>query len=98
MFEKSSPEETVGEVLKCIFDEVNNPVSVIIGNARIIELESAGLSKDLSRQVKAIVDGAKRISLITHKLLKIDRLVSDNCPPDYKQTWLNIHKSTGEQL
>jgi transcriptional regulator with GAF, ATPase, and Fis domain len=88
--------KAVSELAVSISHEVNNPLSAIIGNAQIIELEAAGLPDKLTRRVEAIVDGAKRISLITHKLQKIDRLVTENYLPNGDRTMINIHKSTGE--
>lgn len=62
--------------------EVNDLLSAIAGHARIIELEAAGLPEDITRSVDAIIDNTRRISLITHKLSQIDRLVSETHPED----------------
>jgi signal transduction histidine kinase len=96
--DEPSLKENLGRVLNQIAEEVSAPVSIIIGNAQIIALESAGLPERLNRHVEAIVDGAKQISLITHKLMNINRLTTGNCPADHDQTVLHIHKSTGEKL
>jgi transcriptional regulator with GAF, ATPase, and Fis domain len=87
--------KAVGDLAASVNHEVNNPLSVIIGNAQIIELEAADFPEKLTNRIKAIVDGAKRISLITHKLLRIDRLVTESYLSDQKRTILNIHKSAG---
>jgi len=90
--------KAVGELAASVNHEINNPLSIIIGNAQVIELEAAGLPEKLTRRVEAIVESAKRISLITHKLLKIDRLVTETYLADQDQTMLNIHKSAGEHI
>ncbi len=87
--------KAVSDLAASVNHEVNNPLSVIIGNAQIIELEAADFPEKLTNRIKAIVDGAKRISLITHKLLRIDRLVTESYLSDQKRTMLNIHKSAG---
>jgi len=89
--------KAVGELAVSVNHEVNNPLAIIVGNAQIIELEAANLPEKFTHRIRAIVDGAKRISMITHKLLKIDRLVSENYLSDDRLKMLNIHKSAGEQ-
>lgn len=88
--------KAVGELAAAVNQEVSNTLSIIIGNAQIIELEAAGLPENLTRQIRAIVDSAKRISLITHKLLKIDRLVAEDKPADQDQAAVNQNPSAGE--
>lgn len=87
----------VAELAASVNHEVNNPLSVIVGNAQIIELESNEIPEKFTIRVKAIVDAARRISLITHKLLKIDRLVSENYIKGDKGRMLNILKSSGDR-
>ncbi len=76
---------SVSELALSISQEVNNPLSVIVGNAQIIELESNDIPEKIKTRVKAIVDAARSISLITHKLQKIDQLVSENHLKDDKR-------------
>ena len=66
----------VSELAAAVAQEVDNPLSTIVGNAQIIELESALLPAKFSGQVRAIVEAARKISLITHKLLTIDTLLT----------------------
>jgi GAF domain-containing protein len=89
--------KAVRELAVSVNHEVNNPLSAIVGNAQIIELESADLPEKITKCVKAIVDGARRISLITHKLMKIDRLVSEQYTHHNKETMLNLDKCTGNE-
>jgi signal transduction histidine kinase len=93
------------EKLKAVVDlaasvnhEVNNPLSIIVGNAQIIDLESSDLPQRFNQRIKAIVDAAKRISLITHKLLKINKLVSENYLNNQGGTMLNLNKSAGDSV
>lgn len=87
--------KAVSELAVSVNHEVNNPLSAIVGNAQIIELESENLPEKITKRVKAIVDGARRISLITHKLMKIDRLVSEQYTQHNKETMLNLDKCAG---
>lgn len=88
--------KAVAELAASVNHEVNNPLSVIVGNAQIIELESSELPDKIAVRVKAIVDSARRISLITHKLSKIDRLVSQNYIKGTNSRMLNILKSSSD--
>lgn len=85
--------KAVTDLAASVNHEVNNPLSAIIGNAQMIELEASDLPPEVSGRIKAIVDGANRISLITHKLLKIDKIVTENYLEGEKETMLNLHKS-----
>lgn len=88
----------VAELAASVNHEVNNPLSIIIGNAQMIELDADRVPPEVAARIKSIVDGARRISLITHKLLKIDRLVSDNYLNDAHDTMLDLNRSCGDQL
>jgi signal transduction histidine kinase len=86
----------VVELAASINHEVNNPLSAIIGNAQMLELDVIKMPPEMITRIKAIVDGARRISLITHKLLKIDRLVTESYLNSQSDTMLNIQESAGE--
>lgn len=81
--------EAVSDLAVSISDEVSHPLSAILSNARIIELETAGLPEKLTRRIEAIVEGAKRFSLIAHKLQKMDRLIAESCPAHGDRTMIN---------
>lgn len=85
----------VAELAASINHEISNPLSAIIGNAQIIELEAATLPPELHHRIEAIVDAAKRISLITHKLLKIDSLVRENYLSHETKTTVKVAKVSG---
>ena len=88
--------KVVSELAASVNHEINNPLSVIMGNAQMIELETASLPVELSDRVNAIVDGVKRISLITHKLLKINKLVSESYLGEKGKTMINLEQSIGD--
>ena len=85
----------VAELAASVNHEVNNPLSVIVGNAQMIELEAAAMPKSVIDRIRLIIENARRISLITHKLLKVDRLVSENYLDQSRGTMLNLDKSSG---
>ena len=76
--------------------EIDHPVAVIIGQAQMIELEGAGMPAAVSACLRSIVAEARRISLITHKLSQISRLVTDEDPDGADNTRQISHKSMGE--
>ena len=86
----------VRDLAAAVNREVNDPLGVIVGNARIIELEASRLPQDITARIEAIVKNARRISLITHKLLKIDRLISENYTGESHETMLNDHHLSGD--
>jgi len=89
--------QAVSELAASVNHEINNPLSAIVGNAHMIEMEAAGVTPAVLDRVNAIVESARRISLVTHKLLKIDRLVSQNYPDDAAETMHDLDKSAGDK-
>lgn len=76
--------------------EIDHPVAVIIGQTQMIELEGAGRPAAVSACLRSIVAEARRISLITHKLSQISRLVTDEGPDGTDSTRQISHRSMGE--
>lgn len=87
----------VVELAASVNHEINNPLTVIVGNARMIELETAAMPENAAARVRAIIEAANRISLVTHKLTKIDRLVTQTYVPDTTPTMLDLDQSAGEE-
>lgn len=77
--------------------EINEPLASIVGSAKIIELEMARADSDVGERARTIVDGARQISLITHKLQQIDRIVTTQFTGDAKQGVTNITEPTGDK-
>jgi len=86
--------KAVIELAASVNHEINSPLSVIIGNAQIVELEARQMPVGISDRIKVIVEEAKRIALITHKLLRIDRLVEEDRLKLFGETMLNLDEST----
>jgi transcriptional regulator with GAF, ATPase, and Fis domain len=76
--------------------DIADPAAAIMGNAQIIELETAHLPEDIRRRVHAVIEGAKRISLLTHQLLKSDGPATERRPPEANQTTVDTRQSAGE--
>lgn len=87
--------KAVIELAASVNHEINTPLSVIIGNAQIVELEARQMPIEISDRIKVIVEEAKRIALITHKLLRIDRLVEENRLKLFDESMLNLDESIG---
>ncbi|MCK5126297.1 MAG: GAF domain-containing protein [candidate division Zixibacteria bacterium] len=69
--------QEIVELAASISNDMTHPLSTIIGQAQLIEMESGDIPKQTARRIQAIVDAARRISLITHKLHKIENILSD---------------------
>jgi len=71
----------VGEVAVTVNHEINNPLTVIIGNAELLLKDLADSDKKVRKKVEHIVAESKRIAQITRALRKIDKLVSEDYLP-----------------
>ena len=83
----------VGEVAVTVNHEINNPLTVIIGNAELLLKDLAAAEPGVLAKVGNIVTESKRIAQITRALRRIDRPVSvDYLPGGAKM----IRLDTGE--
>ncbi len=71
----------VGEVAVTVNHEINNPLTVIIGNAELLLKDLADSDKKVRKKVEHIVAESKRIAQITRALRKIDKPVSEDYLP-----------------
>lgn len=71
----------VGEVAVTVNHEINNPLTVIIGNAELLLKDLADSDKKARKKVEHIVAESKRIAQITRALRKIDKPVSEDYLP-----------------
>lgn len=71
----------VGEVAVTVNHEINNPLTVIIGNAELLLKDLADSDKKVRKKVEHIVAESKRIAQITRSLRKIDKTVSEDYLP-----------------
>lgn len=84
----------VGEVAVTVNHEINNPLTVIIGNAELLLKDLADSDRKVRKKVEHIVAESKRIAQITRALHKIDRLVSvDYLPGGAKMLSLEREKN-----
>ena len=84
----------VGEVAVTVNHEINNPLTVIIGNAELLLKDLADSDKKVRKKVEHIVAESKRIAQITRALRKIDKPVSvDYLPGGAKMLSLKWEKS-----
>jgi GAF domain-containing protein len=67
---------TAAELARQAVDEINQTLSAIIGNVRMIELEAPHLPPAAAGHLQAIIGEARQISLISHKLTRLDRLLT----------------------
>lgn len=68
-------------------EEINQALAAITGNARMIELEAPQLPPAVAGHLQAVIEEARRITLISHKLSRLDRLLAgetdkSECQPD----------------
>ena len=71
----------VGEVAVTVNHEINNPLTVIIGNAELLLKDLGASDKKARKKVEHIVAESKRIAQITRALRKIDKPVSEDYLP-----------------
>jgi len=71
----------VGEVAVTVNHEINNPLTVIIGNAELLLKDLSDSDKKVRKKVEHIVAESKRIAQITRALRKIDKPVSEDYLP-----------------
>ncbi|MBN2227413.1 MAG: GAF domain-containing protein [candidate division Zixibacteria bacterium] len=84
----------VRELAVSINHEINNPLSVIIGNIQYLMHVNKTLSPDTVDRLKKIEAESLRIAEINHRLLEIDELVSETyINGDGKIKMINLHKS-----
>ena len=84
----------VRELAVSINHEINNPLSVIIGNIQYLMHVNKSLTPDTVSRLKKIESESLRIAEINHRLLEIDELVSETyINGEDKIKMLNLHKS-----
>ncbi len=67
----------IGEVIVTVNHEINNPLTAIIGIAEILEIAfETGRKEKIKEGLKGILQAAKRIKKVTHKLSKISSTTS----------------------
>ncbi|MBN2290594.1 MAG: GAF domain-containing protein [Candidatus Glassbacteria bacterium] len=71
----------IGEVAVTVNHEINNPLTVIIGNAEFLLHDLNGADAETLRKVETIVSESKRIARITRALRRVDRPVSEDYLP-----------------
>ena len=71
--------------------EVNNPLTSIVGSARILatQLAKSGESSNLKREADTILEAAQRIQNITHQLARAIRVVTMEPVPGVRMIDLN---------
>ncbi|RME30364.1 MAG: hypothetical protein D6800_01905 [Candidatus Zixiibacteriota bacterium] len=68
---------TVKKLATSINHEINNPLTVIIGNVQYLRLTNAKLPENQNERLRRIEDAAMRISEINQKLLRMDALIAE---------------------
>jgi signal transduction histidine kinase len=77
--------------------EINNPLSVITGNAEYILYSNRDLDPNIAKRLKTIENEAIRISDINRQLLKIQQLVTEPyLHNDESVQMINLKKSSAE--
>ncbi len=71
----------VGEVAVTVNHEINNPLTVIIGNAELLLRDMEGSDPSLLRKLENIVEESKRIARITRALQRLEKPVTEDYLP-----------------
>lgn len=88
---------TARELAQQAVEEINQTLSAITGNARMIELEAPQLPPAAAEHLQAIITGARQISLISHKLSRLDRLLTGGGRKDETHPDETIPRSVGDR-
>lgn len=85
----------VRELAVSINHEINNPLSVIVGNIQCLLYTNKDLGNAVIDRLKKIENESMRIAEINRRLLQIDDLVSETyIKSDKKIKMINLHKSS----
>lgn len=85
----------VKELSVSINHEINNPLSVIVGNIQCLLFIEKNLNDKVKERLKRVESEAMKIADINHRLLEIDELVSETYINDgQKIKMINIEKSS----
>ncbi len=85
----------VREISVSINHEINNPLSVIVGNIQCLLFIEKNLNEKIVERLKRVESEAMKIADINHRLLEIDELVSETYINDgQKIKMINIEKSS----
>lgn len=86
----------IGEVAVTVNHEINNPLTVIIGNAEFLLQDLAEADTKLRTKVENIVSEARRIAAITRSLRKLDNPVSEDYLPGGRRM-IRLDSGPGER-
>jgi len=79
---RASRMTALGELAGQLVHEINNPVAVISGRARLLlSIHEAELSPDVAQEITKIADTADRIARLARNLLDVGRLPSSTREP-----------------
>jgi signal transduction histidine kinase len=85
----------VRELAVSMNHEINNPLSVIIGNIQYLQTVEKNLSDMVVKRLHRVESEALRIADLNHRLLEIDELVSETyISGEEKVKMINLEKST----
>ena len=68
----------IAELAATINHQINNPLSVIVGNIQCLALEETGLSAKSKDRLRRVVDAALKVGEVNRRLLNIQTLVGDS--------------------
>jgi GAF domain-containing protein len=70
----------VAELAATINHQINNPLSVVVGNIQCLALEEAGLSAKAKDRLRRAIEAALKVGEVNRRLLNIQALVDDSHP------------------
>ncbi len=88
--------DTAGKLARETVAEIDHALSIIIGSVRMVELEAANLPPAVAKHLQAIIGEARQISLISHKLSHIDRLLAGGDGGEETHPNESIPRSVGD--
>ncbi len=84
----------IGELAVTVNHEINNPLTVIIGNAELLLRDLEGASPQLLRKLGHIVSESRRIAEITRAIRKLENPVSEDYLPG-RERMIRLRQAAG---
>lgn len=87
----------VTELAVSINHEINNPLTVIVGNVQCLKMPRYCAQDQLANRLERIETAAMSIAAVNRKLLKIDKLVAESYLAPREEKMLDLDQSISQQ-
>ncbi len=89
--------QSAAELARKAAEEIDRVLSGIVGQTCLLEMETTGLAGNIDERLQAIIAGTRQISLISHKLTQIERLLQGGGARNVKSGTDDNHSAVGDK-